>query len=179
MSHRITLFLLIILGVALISTGCAKRMTVCAPYTPGVDKMTIDFVCPYIGASYQTEVYKCPGDNHFRLDISCQLCGHRHRYAINHWPHNYWDSSYYFYEGWFFARSYWDRYWPRGYSRPYMRRPHSMSPPPRNFGGPRDVQPPRPMPRGQGRINPAPPPSYRAQPTPPPRQGGQGGGRRR
>lgn len=63
--------------------GCAKRIpALCSPTAPGVEKMTIQFVCPYVGASYPVEVFKCPGDKHFRVDIVCKLCGRRHHQTI-------------------------------------------------------------------------------------------------
>lgn len=183
MSKRRLAVFFIICGLALVFAGCAKRVVVaCTPVTPGVEKMTIQFVCPYVGASYQTEVFKCPGDKHYRMNFVCQLCGHRHRYVINYWPHDYWPYGYYFFGGWFYPLNYWQRYgpyyyYPRGVPPP-VRPPLIRSPrPPREIPGPRPVQPPplripRQQPQGPQPIHnvPPPPPPQMAHPTPPPHQ---------
>ena len=172
-------FVLLLIGI-LFAVGCAKRAPVaCTPGTPGVERMTIHFVCPVVGASYETEVYKCAGDKHFRMDIICKLCGRRHSYAVRYWPTDYWTTDYYFYGGWFYPRQYWVRYWP--YSGPqYIGPPYIYPPipaeqrqvnpprgtprPPREFPSPRPVQPPPPA-RRLG----SPPPQQMGQPAPPPR----------
>lgn len=182
-----------------LATGCVKRpVIVCASGAPGTERMTINFVCPVMGASYETDVYKCQSDKHFRMDFVCQLCGRRHRYAVSYWPTDYWSTHYYFYSGWFYPQDYWVRYWPYSrqpnyrtqpaptYRPPASQRPPIVSPdpPPQRRIQPPTSRPPREVPMPPRQIQPPPPmhrvdpspPSQTAQPSPPSRnqQGGRG-----
>jgi len=157
----------------------------CTPDTPGVEKMMVRFVCPYVGASYETEALKCPGDDHFRIDVVCKLCGRRHHDNIRYWPEDYRVDGYYLYYGWFYPYDWWDRYGPyygyRGY-RPHTIIPHSrLLPHPqrypnKNLRNPREIQPPS-LPRMQnshGQTShhnslPPQPPPQRGQSSPPSR----------
>lgn len=165
--------LLVLTATVLLLTGCVIRQVVvaCAPDTPGVEKMTINFVCPYVGASYQTEVYKCPGDTHFRVNVACQLCGRHHYYPVSYWPNDYWPDGYFFFGGWWYPHDYWIRYWPYRTTRyPYSYQRPIMTPrPPERVMAPRTVQPPIPMPparQAQPQARPM-PPSQQARPMPP------------
>ena len=114
--------------VCVIFAGCAiRRLTPCLVGDPGVQVMTVRFVCPYVGASYETTVIKCPGDRHFRRDFICQLCGRRHHYDLEYLPYPYLWNDYYFYGGYWYSSYYWQRHW--SYPPSYGRRSIPLRPP--------------------------------------------------
>lgn len=181
--------LTMILGAfAMASIACspyyANAQIPCTPGSPGVETMPVQMVCPYVGASYETLAIKCPGDDHFRIDTICKLCGHRHYYNIRYWPDDYFAGNYYFYWGWFYPRAYWNQYWPyrqfhaRGrypIDRP-VPLPHPRTNNNQRFDRPRTVHPPAlpPPPRMNTRHNqprnyPPPPPPQHGHPRPPSR----------
>lgn len=150
------------------SSGCAGNPPPCTVSTPGVEKLTIQFVCPRVGASYETVVLKCPGDETFRVDVACQLCGRHHRYPVTYWPYDYWMNGYYFYGGWFYPANYWRSYWwPYYYHRPYTwHRSHVIERPVPGRAGVR-TPPALPRPSGHSGQAPPPPPPQKAVPSPP------------
>ncbi len=107
------------LSCALCASCAIRRLTPCLVGDPGVQIMTIQFVCPNVGASYETTVIKCPSDRHFRMDFICQLCGRRHYYNIGYLPYPYRWNDYYFYGGYWYSSYYWQRHWsyPPSYGR--------------------------------------------------------------
>lgn len=130
---------------ALLASCAVRRPTPCLIGDPGVQVMTIQFVCPNVGASYETTVIKCPNDRHFRMDFICQLCGHRHYYDIGYLPYPYRWNDYYFYGGYWYSSYYWQRHWsyPPSYGRRLVppRRP-PVSPPIKPPRRPPDQNPP-------------------------------------
>jgi hypothetical protein len=146
---RFALIAVTLMCIALVSCA-ARRPTPCIIGDPGVEVMTIQFVCPNVGASYETTVIKCPRDRHFRMDFICQLCGHRHSYNLTYFPYPYRWSDFYFYGGFWYQSNYWQRYWP--YHRPIYRpgRPAMMVPPARSL----PVRPAPAGPRGDPVRNP-------------------------
>ncbi len=166
------LFTTVIVGCVPYYQSSAQAKIACTPGDPGVETIKVQMVCPYVGASYETLAVKCPGDDHFRIDVVCKLCGHRHHYNIRYWPDDYWDQGYVYYWGWFYPQPYWNHYKPYvshprakpGQHPRYM--PHPRMYPDRNLNRPHQVRPPAPrvMPR-----NAPPPPNQFGQPHPPPR----------
>ncbi len=122
---------IVVLSCALLASCAVRRLTPCLVGDPGVQVMTIQFVCPNMGASYETTVIKCPWDRHFRMNFVCQLCGHRHYYDLTYLPYPYRWNDYYFYGGHWYSSYYWQRHWS------YMNRPPSYRP-----GQPRRINPP-------------------------------------
>lgn len=121
-------FAAIIVFMCALCASCAvRRPTPCLVGDPGVQVMTIQFVCPNVGASYETTVIKCPWDRHFRMDFVCQLCGHRHYYDIGYLPYPYRWNDYYFYGGYWYSSYYWQRHW--SYPPSYGRRLFPPRPP--------------------------------------------------
>lgn len=167
--------LLAILAIAVLAFGtsaCAVNPPHCTASTSGVEKLTVQFVCPRVGASYEAMALKCPGDEYFRVDVVCQLCGRHHYYPVRYWPLDYRFSDYYFYGGWFYPGSYWRTYWwPHYYHYPYRwHRSHAVYPPTRPPGKSEVIIPPEfPKPRGMkpNQAPPPPPQQQRGQPLPP------------
>ncbi len=114
--------IIVVLSCTLLASCAIRRLTPCLVGDPGVQMMTIQFVCPNVGASYETTVIKCPWDRHFRMDLICQLCNRRHHYDLTYLPYPYRWDDYYFYSGYWYQSYYWQRHWP------YMNRPPSYRP---------------------------------------------------
>lgn len=164
---------------AFISTSCApvywgsypaQASVPCTPGTLGVETIKVELVCPYTGESYETQAVKCPGDDRYRINVVCRLCGYQHYYNIGYWPDDYWQQRYIFYWGWFYPYPYWHHYRPY-ITHPYPRPgphprflPHPRMYPDRNLRQPRQVRPP--VPHSQRKHSPPPPPQF-GRPHPP------------
>lgn len=181
--RRSTIPKIMIFGLlAFASSACVTAYVSepCTPLTPGAESMKIVFVCPYVGASYETEALKCPGDDHFRVDVYCKLCGRRHAYNINYWPDDYGPDMYIFYWGWFYPHTYWNQWWSYGHRhhlvRPPMIHPRPLPHPRRYFDRRHDrpgtVRPPA-LPAPPRAERPRGQPRPVAPPPPPPQQGNQ------
>ena len=167
-------FALIVVFMSVLFTSCAvRRLTPCLPGDPSVQVLTIQFVCPNEGASYETTVIKCPGDRLYRMDFVCQLCGQRHHYNLKYLPYPYRWNDYYFYNGWWYQSYYWQRHWPYmgppPIYRPWQPRqsnPPSVRPPARPPARPPEDPTQDPQ-RSRELHSPAPPAPRYAQPAPP------------
>lgn len=150
---RFALVTLVSVCVFFAFAGCAaRRPAPCLIGDPGVRVMTVQFVCPYLGASYETTVVKCPGDRYFRIDLVCALCGRRHHYSMRDVPYPYRWNDFYFYNGWWYQSHYWQQHWPyrnhspsyRPRSRPGQSNPPPIRPPDRPIVRPPDRPPVNP-----------------------------------
>lgn len=165
----------VVILFSLFSSCAVRRLSPCLVGDPDVQVMTIQFVCPNVGASYETTVIKCPRDRRYRMDFICQLCGRHHSYGLEYIPYPYRWNDYYFYSGSWYSSDYWRRHWsyPPSYGRRPIRppiyapnrpptrppvRPPSR-PPVRPEAGP--IQDPR---RSRDLRSPAPPPPRYTQP---------------
>ncbi len=193
---KVARFFLIICGLFVIFSTKIIFAS-CSFMTPGIERITIQLVCPIYDTPYETEAYRCLGDRYYQIDGICPLCGQRHYYVVNYWPHDYWPRDYYFFGGtWYhywYPRNYWPRYRPyynpyyggnRNYPPPIIIPPYRRSwpapppirspwPPRREMprGGlpPRQIQPP------QMQRPPYSPPPQMQRPSPPPHNNPQGG----
>jgi hypothetical protein len=170
---KMSVFVCLVLAIfAIVVAACSTNPAPCTVSAPGVETLKVQFVCPRVGASYEAVALKCPGDETFRVDIACQLCGRHHYYPVRYWPSDYRFSDYFFYGGWFYPDSYWRTYWwPYYYHRPYRwHRSHTVYPPVRPPRKTESVTPPQfPKPRDMkpNQTPPPPPRPQKAQPLPP------------
>lgn len=167
--------LFVIFACIPLAACAARRVRACLPGDPNTQVITVQFVCPNTGASYQTAVVKCLGDKHYQMDFVCQLCGRRHYYGLRYLPYPYRWYDFYFYNGWWYPSPYWRTYWPYGnYPRGYWPyQPGRMHPPPIGPPAARPGDPPQQDHRRNRELRPPSPPQPRyAQPAPPlPRPG--------
>ena len=194
--RRILSFLsLFLLVLAFAAIGTSQVINVpppvpLQPFCAEIQTTTIQFVCPNCGASYETIAVLCEGEVQYRVDSTCPNCGYNYYYQISRWPQSYASLGFYFYDGYWYHRNYWNRYWrfpfyPRNYSRSAQRPFFRTAPHSRSFGpgqgridtpyrGNRQQAPipHRPVaPRGIERSTPTPhsPPAIRVRPSPAPR----------
>ena len=142
-----------IVAVIVPLVGCAKKAAPCPPNM--IERTFIKFICPQCGAEYQVEAVKCINEARYRLDTTCPVCGYNYRNVIVRWPYPYIWDNYYFYNGWWYQRDYWLRYWPYP-SHPIIRVVPTPLPP--SVGRTNPMPQPRPQPPGIHRPEPIQPP---------------------